>query len=236
VSALLITGADLAGSGRQDLLIEDGVITEVGALRSASGADVLDADGLVALPGLVDLHTHLREPGQEYKEDIASGTRAAAAGGFTTVCAMPNTRPPNDTRAVTDLILRRAAEVGSCRVRPVEGKILRHESCGTGEGDGQSSEGERCPGPGGLVDRAATDRGQTPIPDIVEGGRLNTDDSAVRRRQLTLLQEAVSRKHGQDTLAVVEILICQRHVVSINTTDAAVINYAPANGGRRFRV
>ena len=72
MSALLITGADLAGRGRQDLRIEDGVISEVGALRSARGADVLDADGLVALPGLVDLHTHLREPGREDAETIAS--------------------------------------------------------------------------------------------------------------------------------------------------------------------
>src|SRR6185369_13256548 len=68
---------------------------------------------------LIDLHTHLREPGQEYKEDIASGTRAAAAGGFTAVCAMPNTVPPNDTRAVTELIVRRAAEIGAVRVYPV---------------------------------------------------------------------------------------------------------------------
>jgi len=68
---------------------------------------------------LIDLHTHLREPGQEYKEDIATGTRAAAAGGFTAVCAMPNTTPPNDTRAVTELILRRAATVGCVRVYPV---------------------------------------------------------------------------------------------------------------------
>ena len=85
----------------------------------------------LVVPGLVDLHVHFREPGQEYKEDIATGSAAAAAGGFTTVCCMPNTVPPNDCRTVTDLIVRRSREVGLCRVRPVgaisvglEGKAL----------------------------------------------------------------------------------------------------------------
>ena len=71
------------------------------------------------MPGFIDLHTHLREPGQEYKEDIATGTAAAAAGGFTAVCGMPNTAPPNDNRAVTELIVRRAREVGAVRVYPI---------------------------------------------------------------------------------------------------------------------
>jgi dihydroorotase len=78
----------------------------------------------VGRPGLIDLHVHLREPGQEYKEDLASGTQAAAAGGFTTVCCMPNTVPVNDDRAVTELIVRRAKEVGAVRVRPI-GAITR---------------------------------------------------------------------------------------------------------------
>ena len=75
--------------------------------------------GKWVVPGFIDLHTHLREPGHEYKEDIVTGTRAAAAGGFTAVCAMPNTNPPNDNRAVTELIVRRAREVGAVRVYPV---------------------------------------------------------------------------------------------------------------------
>src|SRR5262249_30311711 len=83
------------------------------------GVRVVDVRGCWIVPGLVDLHTHLREPGQEYKEDIATGTAAAAAGGFTAVCAMPNTVPPNDTRAVTELIVRRAREVGAVRVYPI---------------------------------------------------------------------------------------------------------------------
>src|SRR6186713_2895400 len=115
-----------------DLRIEGGRVAEVGRGLAARGEGrVVDLKGALVLPGLVDLHVHLREPGQEYKEDIATGSRAAAAGGFTTICCMPNTVPANDCRAVTDLIVRRAREVGLCRVRPVgavsrglEGKSL----------------------------------------------------------------------------------------------------------------
>ncbi len=95
MNELLVVGADLAGAGRADLLVRDGRLHD----PSQAGGDVqrLDADGLVALPGLVDLHTHLREPGREDAETVASGTRAAARGGFTAVLAMANTNPVTDT-------------------------------------------------------------------------------------------------------------------------------------------
>jgi dihydroorotase len=105
-----------------DVLLRDGKVVAVEAgLAAGTGRDVriIDVRELWVVPGLIDLHTHLREPGQEYKEDIATGTAAAAAGGFTAVCCMPNTVPPNDTRAVTELIVRRAKEVGVVRVYPV---------------------------------------------------------------------------------------------------------------------
>jgi dihydroorotase len=101
-----------------DILIEDGVVVR---LDKHIRADVpkLDAAGLLVVPGLIDLHTHLREPGQEQKETIASGTAAAAAGGYTAVCAMANTVPPNDERAVTEMVLAEAARHGACRVYPI---------------------------------------------------------------------------------------------------------------------
>ena len=119
MAALLITGADLLGRGAQDLLVDDGVITEVGSIRSARGADVIDADGLVALPGLVDLHTHLREPGREDAETIASGSAAAAVGGFTAVLAMANTSPVTDTAEAAERILDLGRAAGLVDVVPV---------------------------------------------------------------------------------------------------------------------
>jgi dihydroorotase len=103
-----------------DVLLADGKVVRIEAgIAAPAGASVIECKGRWVVPGLIDMHTHLREPGQEYKEDIATGTAAAAAGGFTAVCAMPNTNPPNDTRAVTELIVRRAREVGRVRVYPV---------------------------------------------------------------------------------------------------------------------
>jgi len=106
--------------GRGDVLVEDGRIAEVAdALEAVADAEVIDAQGLWVAPGFVDLHAHLREPGQEYKEDIASGGRAAAAGGFTSVCCMANTNPVNDDPSVTDYILDRARKDSPVRVFPV---------------------------------------------------------------------------------------------------------------------
>jgi dihydroorotase len=103
-----------------DVLIRDGRIAEIGpGLAAPSGGRVINVADRLVVAGLVDLHVHFREPGQEYKEDIASGAASAAAGGFTTVCCMPNTNPVNDCRSVTDLITRRAREVGTVRVRPI---------------------------------------------------------------------------------------------------------------------
>ncbi len=103
-----------------DCLILDGKIAETGNVKQAPDAcEVLDLQGKWVVPGLVDMHVHLREPGEEYKETVESGTMAAAAGGFTGVACMPNTHPVNDSSSITNFILKRAAEAGYARVWPV---------------------------------------------------------------------------------------------------------------------
>jgi dihydroorotase len=107
-----------------DLLIEEGRVKAIGQDLSSEGAEVFDANGLVVTPGFIDLHVHLREPGEEYKETIATGTAAAVAGGFTAVCAMPNTRPVNDSASLTRFMVEKAREAGLARVYPI-GAITR---------------------------------------------------------------------------------------------------------------
>ena len=115
----VIEGATLADGSRADLLVDGGRIAEVGSGLSAAGATVVDADGLIALPGLVDLHTHLREPGYEQSETVLTGTRAAAAGGFTSVFAMANTSPVADTAGVVEQVLSLGDAAGYATVRPI---------------------------------------------------------------------------------------------------------------------
>ncbi|MFE7697465.1 dihydroorotase [Microbacterium keratanolyticum] len=116
---LVFRGAQLLGTQSADILVRDGVIAEIGSGVSAAGARVLDVEGLVALPGLVDLHTHLREPGYEASETILSGTRAAAAGGFTAVFAMPNTSPVADSAGVVEQELALGEAAGYATVQPI---------------------------------------------------------------------------------------------------------------------
>jgi dihydroorotase len=120
----VIKGARIHGGAPADLLVRDGKIVQVGAGLAAAGAETVQADGLVALPGLVDLHTHLREPGREDAETVESGTRAAAMGGFTAVHAMANTDPVADTAGVVEQVWRLGREAGYCDVQPV-GAVTR---------------------------------------------------------------------------------------------------------------
>ncbi|EYF03695.1 dihydroorotase [Chondromyces apiculatus] len=127
---LIITGVRAVDPAQRldavvDVVMEGGSISRIG--RGAATQDLLQSeqamvvrgDGLLLLPAFIDMHAHLREPGQEYKEDIASGLAAAAAGGFAHVCAMPNTRPVNDTRAVTEAMIARARSVGGPALHPI---------------------------------------------------------------------------------------------------------------------
>jgi dihydroorotase len=123
VTSYLITGTRVLGGEPTDLLLEDGVVAGIGRDLSADGAEVVDArtedGGLIALPGLVDLHTHLREPGREDAETVETGTQAAALGGFTAVHAMANTDPVADTAGVVEQVWRLGREAGHCDVFPV---------------------------------------------------------------------------------------------------------------------
>lgn len=125
---LLIRNGTLLDPGRfhgpADILIDNGIIQSVGTNLLGNGKDtqtlgILDAKGLLVVPGFVDLHVHLREPGFEYKETIATGTASAVAGGFTSVCCMPNTNPVNDNQSVTEFILSKAALAKKANVFPI---------------------------------------------------------------------------------------------------------------------
>ena len=105
--------------GSRDVLVEDGRIARVAARIEASAATTFDLAGLCVCPGFIDMHVHLREPGQEWKETIATGTRAAAAGGFTGVACMPNTQPPIDSRSVVEFVLAQARQHGTVPVYPI---------------------------------------------------------------------------------------------------------------------
>lgn len=127
--SILIKGGQVIDPGRvngpADLLIENGTIVAVGQKlaapsgKAATPLATIDATGKLVLPGFVDLHVHLREPGFEYKETIKTGTAAAVAGGFTSVCCMPNTNPVNDNQAITEFILDQARAAGNAHVFPV---------------------------------------------------------------------------------------------------------------------
>ncbi len=119
MTATVITGALLYGEDSADIVMDGGVITSLSAADAPKGAKVVDGAGMIALPGLVDMHTHLREPGREDAETIESGSRSAAAGGFVAVHAMANTDPTADTAGVVEQVWSRGREIGLVDVYPV---------------------------------------------------------------------------------------------------------------------
>ena len=122
MSKLLIKNGTVVfsdGVKKCDILVDGDKIAKISENIDAAGVKTIDASGLHVFPGLIDMHVHLREPGYEYKEDIASGSAAAVCGGFTQVCCMPNTNPVCDNAAVVGYIVARGKEVGLCKVRPI---------------------------------------------------------------------------------------------------------------------
>jgi dihydroorotase len=124
MSALLIKGGRVIDPSQgldaiADVLIRDGKIESVGTNLNAAEADIFDATGAIVAPGFIDMHVHLREPGIEHAETIETGSKAAAAGGFTTICCMPNTIPVNDSATVTSYIVQRARQVAKVNIFPI---------------------------------------------------------------------------------------------------------------------
>src|SRR5271169_6077905 len=116
---LIKNGRVIDPAGKIDAALDGDRISKAGANLAANGAEVFDAKGMIVAPGFIDLHCHLREPGQEMSETIETGTQSAARGGFTAVCCMPNTLPVNDNASVTRSIVERAAVAGAVRVWPI---------------------------------------------------------------------------------------------------------------------
>ena len=226
-----------------DIRIAHGRIVEIG--RGLVAPRIIDVKDLWIVPGLIDLHVHLREPGQEYKEDIETGTRAAASGGFTTICCMPNTRPVNDQRAVTELIVRRALEVGAVRVRPIgaithnlEGKQLADIAEMKEAGIVAISDDGRPVMNSGLMRRAFEYARTFDLPvvqhaedlDLSEGGAMNEGAVSTRigiRGQPACAESAMVARD----LEIVEWTGARYHVAHVSTAAAiAAIRGAKAAG------
>jgi dihydroorotase len=222
-----------------DVVIEDGRIRGIAVRGRAEagrpeGALELDASGLVVCPGFIDLHAHLREPGFEYKETIATGTRAAAAGGFTTVCCMANTNPPIDTRATVEYVLRTAAEQGVIRVLPVAAitrglagrELTEMADLADAGAVGFSDDGK--PVVSGQVMRRAMEYASMlgrPVmphledPGLAEGGVMNEGPVATRLGLKGIPAEAEEVELYRD-LALARLTGCHLHVLHVSTAGS----------------
>ena len=180
VTAYVLRGARPLGGEPTDLLLDAEVIVDIGIGATQAGATVIDADGLILLPGLVDLHTHLREPGREDAETVASGTRAAALGGFTAVHAMANTDPVADTAGVVEQVWRLGREAGFADVHPVGAVTV-------------GLKGERLAELGAMADSAARVR-------VFSDDGHCVDDALLMRRALEYVKalDGVVAQHAQE--------------------------------------
>jgi dihydroorotase len=180
VTTYLIRNARILGGEPTDLLLDNGAIAEIGPGLSADRAEVVDADGLVALPGLVDLHTHLREPGREDAETVRTGTQSAARGGYTAVHAMANTSPVADTAGVVEQVWRLGREFAHCDVQPVGAVTV-------------GLEGRQLAELGAMADSAARVR------VFSDDGRC-VDDAVLMRRALEYVKafDGVIAQHAQE--------------------------------------
>ena len=235
--------------GEADLYIKDGLVAALkpgGGDPHAQKCDrVIDARGKIVTPGLIDMHVHLREPGHEYKETIASGCRAAAAGGFTSVCAMPNTNPPNDCAQVTDFIREKARSARAAKVYPVaaispglagEGLTAFHELKAAGA---VALSDDGCPVTNSLLMRRALEyaRGAgLPViahcedPDLSAGGAMN-EGAVSTRLGLPGIPNAAEVAMVQRDIELAALTGGRLHIAHVSTREAvAAIRAAKARG------
>ena len=252
MSAILLRGGRLIDpvsgvDAVSDVLIEEGRVARVGAGLKASGAQVVECAGLVVAPGFLDMHVHLREPGQEYKETIASGTRAAVAGGFTAVACMANTNPPNDSVPVTQAILRIAREEGLCRVWPIaavtkgmEGRELTEFGELRRAGAVALSDDGKPLGDAGLLRRALEYARMFGLPiidhaedaSLAAGGQMNEGWTATRLGLLGLPAAAEDLHVARDAV-LSELTGAAIHVAHLSTAGAVdIVRRAKERGVR----
>lgn len=241
-------GRALTGDGwaRVDVLIDDGEIVEVGSGFDSDGAQTIDASNMLVGPGFVDLHTHLREPGETWKEDIASGSRSAAAGGFTSVVAMPNTDPPIDSPKIVAEVRRRGQEVGivdvsvagsltegraGLAVSNIEGLYEAGVRLFTDDGDSVSDEGVLREAmtiigrlPGALVAQHAEDV------SLTSGGHLN-EGSISERHGITALPAAAEERVLERDLGLVRDTGTRYHFQHVSSAGSVdLLRTAKAEG------
>ncbi|CAM5655371.1 Dihydroorotase [Streptomyces violarus] len=192
MSKILIRGAKVLGGEPQDVLIDGGTIAEVGSGLSAEGAEIVEAEGKVLLPGLVDLHTHLREPGREDSETVLTGTRAAASGGYTTVFAMANTFPVADTAGVVEWTVGGERVEGAHRI--VRGVDRAQQTAEQRPVARTAQQGERGGHPG-VTALTGAGAGPAPVPVVRLGVAVQTDAHLYVQLQQQV-QERLGEQHA----------------------------------------
>jgi len=230
-----------------EVLIDGSRIAAVAPWIDAPGAAIIDAAGWIVAPGFIDMHVHLREPGQEPKETIATGTRAAAAGGFTSVCAMPNTSPPNDRRDVTEAILARAAAGAAVNVFPIGALTLGLRGLEPADYRAQIeggvvafSDDGRCIQDAGIMRRAVEEIRSlgSLITDHCEdaglaGDGLVHDGAAARRLGLRGIPAEAEEAMVRRDIGLAETLGARLHIAHLSTRGAArLVREAKARGVR----